>query len=71
VSGKRRTGDAAYLTDNGNYIYDCRFASISDPVGLQKKLKDRAGVVESGLFIGLATMAFVATDDGVKTMKKE
>jgi len=68
----RRGADGnPYVTDNGNYIYDCRFASISDPVGLQKKLKDRAGVVESGLFIGLATMAFVATDDGVKTMKKE
>jgi ribose 5-phosphate isomerase A len=67
----RRNADGnPFVTDNGNYIYDCRFGSIADPVTLQKKLRDRAGIVESGLFIGLATMAFVANESGVKSLKK-
>jgi ribose 5-phosphate isomerase A len=67
----RRNADGnPYVTDNGNYIFDSRFKAIADPAGLQRTLKDRAGIVESGLFIGLATTAFIATDSGVKTMKK-
>jgi ribose 5-phosphate isomerase A len=59
-----------YVTDNGNYIYDCRFQAIEDPAGLQFKLKQRAGIVETGLFIGLATLAIVADNSGVRTIKK-
>ncbi len=67
----RRNADGnPFVTDNGNYIYDCRFKSIEDPAGLQIKLKERAGIVESGLFIGLASMAFVADDAGVRPLKK-
>ncbi|HPF14533.1 MAG TPA: ribose-5-phosphate isomerase RpiA, partial [Planctomycetota bacterium] len=45
----------AYLTDNHNQIYDCRFpAGIEDPVELERHLAHVPGVVESGLFIGLA-----------------
>ena len=67
----RRNADGnPYVTDNGNYIFDSRFTAIADPAGLQRTLKDRAGIVESGLFIGLATTAFIATDDGVNTLKK-
>ncbi len=66
----RRNADGnPYVTDNGNFIFDCRFASIPDPAGLQRQLKDRAGIVESGLFIGLAKIAFVADENGVKTLK--
>lgn len=60
-----------FVTDNGNYIYDCRFPSIADPAGLQRRLKDRAGIVESGLFIGLASIAFVATENGVKKLERK
>jgi len=67
----RRNADGnPYVTDNGNFIFDCRFTAIADPAELQRKLRDRAGVVESGLFIGLATTAFVADENGVKTLKK-
>lgn len=60
-----------YVTDNGNYIFDCRFSQgIGDPAALQLKLKERAGIVESGLFIGLATVAFVADKNGVNVLKK-
>ncbi len=67
---RRHADGNPYVTDNGNFIFDCRFSAITDPAGLQKKLKDRAGVVEAGLFLGLATIAFVADENGVKTLKK-
>lgn len=45
------------VTDNGNHILDCRFDSISDPANLHSKLKAEVGVVETGLFVGIASMA--------------
>ena len=58
----RRTGDVPYLTDNGNYIFDCRFNGIDDPAGLDLALRRRAGVVETGLFVGMADVALIADD---------
>jgi ribose 5-phosphate isomerase A len=51
---------AAYKTDGGNVIYDCAFGSIGDAPKLAGILKSIAGVVEHGLFIGLATTLVVA-----------
>src|SRR5437763_13965316 len=48
-----------FITDNGNYIYDCKFAPIDDPRGLVAELLVRAGIVYCGLFI---CMAYVAID---------
>jgi ribose 5-phosphate isomerase A len=58
----RRAKDGSpYLTDNGNYIYDCRFADgISDPHKVEQALRTRAGIVESGLFLGMAAVAVIA-----------
>jgi ribose 5-phosphate isomerase A len=53
-----------FVTDNGNYIFDCRFESIADPAALEDELKSRAGIVESGLFIGMAKLAIIAMPDG-------
>ena len=47
-------------------IYDCRFQRIDDPASLEAKLKRRAGVIESGLFIGLAKVALIADDENVR-----
>jgi ribose 5-phosphate isomerase A len=55
-----------YMTDNGNYIYDCRFAGIDDPAGLSAALRDRAGIVEIGLFINIATVALIADETTVE-----
>ena len=54
-----------YRTDNGNPILDCRFPEIDDPAALDRAIRELVGVVETGLFLHLATDAFVATDDGV------
>lgn len=58
-------GGEAYMTDNQNRILDCRFESgIEDAAVLEKQLGALPGVVESGLFIGLAHVMIVGSDDG-------
>jgi ribose 5-phosphate isomerase A len=56
-------------SDNGHVFLDCRFADgIEDPAALEETLAHRAGVVETGLFLGLASEAVVATPTGVETL---
>ena len=69
---KAKDGSGPYLTDNGNYILDCRFENgIADARSLATKLQDRAGIVQHGLFLGIAHSVIVATKDGgVETMER-
>ena len=61
---RRLPDGSVFVTDNGNYIYDCRFASgIDNPHDLEARLKSRAGVVETGLFLGIAAVVIVAGDE--------
>ena len=55
-------------TDNGNLIYDIACEAIDDPRALADALKHLTGVVEHGLFLGLADTALIGTDDGVLTI---
>ena len=58
-------------TDNGNLVLDCRFTGgIEDPGALEEALAHRAGIVETGLFLGLATEAVVASASGVETLQR-
>lgn len=57
--------DAPFITDQGNFILDCNFGSISDPVGLGARMDARTGIVAHGLFLGLATDLIVAGASGV------
>jgi len=66
----RRGGDTPFETDQGNYILDCRFASIDDAPQLARLLNDRAGIVEHGLFINLATDLIVADEKGVHSYQQ-
>jgi len=61
---------ATCLTDNGNPILDCSFGKIEDPAALARILSDMPGVVEHGLFIGLASMALVAKGNLVDTLDR-
>jgi ribose 5-phosphate isomerase A len=68
----RMTGDKPYVTDNTNFIYDCRFpGGIPDPMRFQTSLCDRAGVMATGLFLQIARIALIADDDGnVETLRR-
>jgi len=66
---KDRSGP--YITDNGCFLLDVDFGVIDDPAELESKLKTIPGVIESGLFIGMAQVAYVGTRATVKTIRKE
>jgi ribose 5-phosphate isomerase A len=57
------------ITDDELYILDCRFGPISDPGRLAASLKATLGVVEHGLFVGIATQAIVAGEDGIRVLE--
>jgi ribose 5-phosphate isomerase A len=54
-----------YVTDEGHHILDCTFGEIADPAALAEKLRAIPGMVEHGLFIGMAEMALIGKDRGV------
>jgi len=54
-----------FITDNGNQILDCSFGRIENPPALARTLSDTAGVVEHGLFIGLAKLVLVGQGSSV------
>jgi ribose 5-phosphate isomerase A len=60
VTLRRAADGTPYLTDENNYILDCRFGQIPDADGLAKQLCNMPGVVEHGLFIGLASVVLIA-----------
>ena len=67
----RQSGDQSpFVTDSGNMIMDCDFGPIADPAGLAVRLDGRAGIVEHGLFIGLATDLILAGKDGVRHVRR-
>ena len=59
----RLAGDDPFVTDQGNIILDCDFGPIADPAALDVALNSRAGIVEHGLFIGMARDVVVAGAD--------
>lgn len=60
----RMNGNEVFVTDNDNYIADCSFGEILDPRMLQRQLTGIPGVVETGLFIGMAKKAVIGSADG-------
>lgn len=66
VTLRRAGGGAEFVTDGGNWILDAAFKPIADAPVLAGRLARRAGVVEHGLFLGLATDLLVAGPNGVE-----
>ncbi|HEX8187442.1 MAG TPA: ribose-5-phosphate isomerase RpiA [Pyrinomonadaceae bacterium] len=65
----RRGADGEpFVTDNGNFILDCRCGEIPDPARTERGLKSLTGVVESGLFVGMADSAVLADAEGVEVI---
>ena len=61
----KKDGSGAYITDEGNYILDCACGRIEEPEVTAAEIRGIVGVVEHGLFLGMATLALVAGEDGV------
>ncbi|HPB53960.1 MAG TPA: ribose-5-phosphate isomerase A, partial [Saprospiraceae bacterium] len=53
-----------FITDQGNYILDCHFSLITDPQQLNTDIQLIPGVVETGLFVGMADKAITGYADG-------
>ncbi len=58
----------SFVTDSGNRILDCDFGPIAHPARLEERIGRVIGVVESGLFIGRASLVFVAGAAGVQRL---
>jgi ribose 5-phosphate isomerase A len=59
-----------YTTDEGHHILDCHFGQIPDPAGLNGKLCDMPGVVEHGLFVGMASVVLMANRGAVERFRR-
>jgi ribose 5-phosphate isomerase A len=66
----RRRSEKLFLTDNGNVIADCGFGRIPDPESLAAALSAVPGVVDHGLFIGIAALAIIAAPSGIETLQR-
>jgi ribose 5-phosphate isomerase A len=71
VQLRLRIGAEPFLTDDGHYILDCVFEPILRPQELAARLEARAGVVEHGLFLSMATDVLVGEDQGVRHLSRE
>ena len=60
-----------YVTDGGHYIIDCAFGPMKDPREIARELDRVVGVVEHGLFLGLASQVFVGGSERVEILKKK
>ena len=65
-----KTERREFITDGGNYILDCDFGPIQSPASLASDLDQIVGVVEHGLFIGLATEVHVGRAEGVRVLTR-
>ena len=58
-----------FITDEGNIIFDCHYGEILDPPAVARTIKSMTGVVEHGLFLGLASVAIVAGPDSARVIE--
>jgi ribose 5-phosphate isomerase A len=66
----RVVGDEPFRTDSGNHIADCRFGEIGDAADLERRLAAITGVVESGLFVGLAMRVVAGARSGMRVLER-
>ena len=70
VSIRTRPDGSNFITDQKNLILDADFGPISDPAKLALQLNERAGIVEHGLFLNLASDVIVAGASGIRHLKR-
>lgn len=60
----RQADGKPFVTDNGNYVLDCKYDGIDDPPWLDEHLNALVGVVDHGLFVGMAGRVVVGDAQG-------
>lgn len=66
----RLVGETPFTTDGGNYIADCPIGEMSDPARFEMQLSAIVGVIETGLFIGMASKVVVGRPTGVEVIER-
>lgn len=66
----RLEGGVPYLTDSSNVILNVSFDAIADPAGLERAVDAVPGVVDSGLFVGMADLVLAQTESGVERLER-
>ena len=61
--------DGPVVTDNGHPVVDCEFGAIDDPGALAARLSAIPGVVEHGLFVGVADEIHIGTEEDVEVLE--
>ena len=62
-------GKGPWITDEGNVILDCHCGVIGEPEEVASTIRNIVGVVEHGLFLGMATLALIASENGVRELR--
>lgn len=70
VASLREQGGKPFVTDNGNHILDCNFGPIENAAALENRIKLLPGVIECGLFIGIADTLVIGFDDRVEIRER-
>jgi len=70
VQLRREPDGKPYLTDENNYILDCRFGEIQDADTLARQLSEMPGVVEHGLFISMASVVLFARGSEIVELRR-
>jgi ribose 5-phosphate isomerase A len=71
VQRRQLAGGKPFITDEGHHILDCHFGQITDPPALARVLSDMPGIVEHGLFIGMASVVLIAEGDNVQEFRRK
>jgi ribose 5-phosphate isomerase A len=66
----RLAGEEPFVTDGGNYIADCAIPSLSEPAALDARLSAIVGVVETGLFVDMASAIVVGRPAGMEVIER-
>ena len=66
----RTENGALFVTDNGNYILDCKVSALRDPAALEQAILAVPGVIDTGLFLGMADTVLIQQDDTVEVRRR-
>ncbi len=67
----RQAGGQIFVSDNGNYVLDCKTSALPDPVALEQFLEAIPGVVGTGLFLGMAHTVVVESNDRIEVRQRQ